>query len=174
MLKGQPQVHDVDLKPGTQMGVLLNSDTRYYYRRGIARNTGGTYRPVMPFASRHGAGVTVDVNGSPVNFPGQGPIESGGRVLVPLRGVLEKMGADVSYDSARREVHAVRRQSEITLPIGSTRATVDGRSVLLDAPARVVNGSTMVPLRFVAEALGAQVNYAPATSTVAIDTGASR
>lgn len=115
--------------------------------------------------------LAVTVNEQPVTFTGQGPVESGGRVLGPLRGGLEKMGAYVSFDSARREVHAVRSQSEITLPLGSRTASVNGRSVLLDTPARVLNGSTMVPLRFVAEALGARVSFEPATRTVAIRTG---
>lgn len=113
----------------------------------------------------------VVVNGNPVMFSGQGPIEHNGRVLVPLRGVLEQLGANVRYDSAAREVHAVKNERHIDLPIGSRMATVDGRSVTLDAPARIVNGSTMVPLRFVAESLGAQVNYNSATDTVAIDSG---
>lgn len=115
----------------------------------------------------------VVVNGNPVMFSGQGPIESQGRVLVPLRGVLEQLGAYVNYDSARREVKATRNQSQIELPIGSRTATVNGRRVTLDVPARIVNGSTMVPLRFVAESLGAQVNYDNATNTVAINSGSS-
>lgn len=122
-----------------------------------------------PALAQGGIGVTV--NRRPVNFTGQGPIQSRGRVLVPLRGVLEKLGAYVTYNSARREVRAVRNQTQIRLPIGGDTAQVDGRPVPLDVPARIVNGSTMVPLRFVAEALGAQVNYEAATSTVAIRTG---
>ncbi len=123
------------------------------------------------FAQTNGLGVTV--NGQPVHFPGQGPVESGGRVLVPLRGVLEQLGAYVSYDSTRQEVRAVRNEEQIVLPIGADTARVDGRAVPLDAPARILNGSTLVPLRFVAEALGARVNYEPATSTVAIRTEGS-
>jgi hypothetical protein len=118
--------------------------------------------------------LAVTVNGQPIMFPGQGPVENGGRVLVPLRGVLEKLGAYVSYDSGRQEVRAVRNESHITLPIGSDTARVNGRTVTLDVPARILNGSTMVPLRFVAESLGARVDYQPQTSTVAIRTGPGR
>ena len=122
----------------------------------------------LPALAQNANGIVVTVNRRPVDFTGQGPIQSGGRVLVPLRGVLEKLGAYVSYDSVRREVRAVRNEAQIRLPIGGTTARVDGRSVPLDAPARIVNGSTMVPLRFVAEALGARVDYEAATGTVAI------
>lgn len=172
VLKGQTQVHDVDLKPGTPLGVRLDRGTRYYHRTG---RSGGTYNGFQTGRTfGRGAGVAVNVNGSPVAFPGQGPIKNGGRVLVPLRGVLEKLGAYVAYDSARREVRAVRNETHIVLPIGSRTARVDGSPVALDAPARIVNGSTMVPLRFVAEALGANVNYEPALRTVAIKTDTGR
>lgn len=169
ILKGQTQVHDVDLKPGTPLGVRLDRGTRYYHRTG--RRNGGTYNGFQTGRTfGRGAGVAVNVNGSRVAFAGQGPIQNGGRVLVPLRGVLEKLGAYVAYDSARREVRAVRNETRIVLPIGSRTARVDGSPVALDAPARIVNGSTMVPLRFVAEALGANVNYEAARRMVVIKT----
>lgn len=110
----------------------------------------------------------VMVNGNPVNFTGQPPVEQSGRVLVPLRGVLEKLGAYVQYDASSKTVTALQNDRKITLPIGSRQATIDGRSVSLDVPATVINGSTMVPLRFVAESLGANVNYDSASNTVAI------
>ncbi len=170
VLKGQSQVHDVDLQPGTPLGVRLNSSTRYYHRTvsGMTTVTDRTLNTGPDFG--RGNGLAVNVNGDQIAFLGQGPVENDGRVLVPLRGVLEKLGAYVSYDSARREVHAVRSETEIVLPIGGSTAQVNGSPVALDAPARLLNGSTMVPLRFVAEALGANVNYEPSTRTVAIRT----
>ena len=165
--QGQSQVHDVDLQPGTNFGVRLDNSTRYYHHTSSGTTTDPLSTPARLRAGqrlgRHRQRAARDV-------PGQGPVESGGRVLVPLRGVLEKMGAYVSYDSARQEVHAVRNEQQIVLPIGRSTARVDDRPVPLDAPARILNGSTMVPLRFVAESLGARVNYEPSTSTVAIRT----
>lgn len=110
----------------------------------------------------------VTVNHQPVDFSGQPPIEQDGRVLVPLRGVLEKLGAYVEYDTAKRTVTAMQGDKHIVLPLDSNQATIDGRPVTLDVPARSINGSTMVPLRFVAESLGARVNYDSASNTVAI------
>ena len=122
-------------------------------------------------AQRGTTQVTVDQ--SPVVFSGQQPVQSGGRILVPLRGVLEKLGAYVGFDSRSQTVTAFRGATRITLPIGGRQALINDRAVTLDAPARVVNGSTLVPLRFVAEALGAQVAYDVNTNTVAIASGAN-
>lgn len=115
----------------------------------------------------------VLVNQQPVQFSGQPPVEQNGRLLIPLRGVLEKMGAFVSYDSQSKTITAYRGATRITLPVGSRQALVNDRAVSLDVPAQVTNGSTLVPLRFVAESLGAQVRYDYANRTVAIETTAA-
>lgn len=117
--------------------------------------------------------VTVRINGDVVRFEGQPPIEERGRVLVPLRGVLEKLGAFVEYDSVRRSVTAIRGRTTILLGIGAIEATVNDRPVALDSPARTVGGSVLVPLRFVAESLGAQVRYDADLRTVLIRTSGS-
>jgi hypothetical protein len=114
---------------------------------------------------------TVTVNSETVDFTGQPPVSQGGRVLVPLRGVLEKLGAYVQYDSAARVITALKGDLNIRLPIGGRQATVNERPVSLDVPAQIVNGSTLVPLRFVAESLGANVEYNPAANAVAITAG---
>jgi hypothetical protein len=121
-------------------------------------------------ASALAQNIAVHVNGDPVYFRDQGPTTRSGRVLVPLRGVLEKMGADVFWNSQSQLVTATRGTNEIRLPIGSRIATVDGREVTLDVPASMINGRTMVPLRFVSESLGAEVAWNGRTQTVMIDT----
>lgn len=115
-------------------------------------------------------GVQVTVDQSPVRFSGQPPVEQGGRILVPLRGVLERLGAFVRYHPGSRTVSAIRDATNIRLRVGSRRAQVDERTVTLDVPAFIVNGSVLVPLRFVSETLGARVTWNVGTRTVAIDT----
>jgi hypothetical protein len=68
-------------------------------------------------------------------------------------------------------VTALKGDLNIRLPIGGRQATVNQRPVSLDVPAQIVNGSTLVPLRFVAESLGANVEYNPAANAVAITSG---
>jgi hypothetical protein len=74
----------------------------------------------------------------------------------------------VRYDEQTKTVTAIRGQTNITLPVGGRRALVGDRAVTLDAPAQISNGSVLVPLRFVAEALGAQVTFDVGTRTIAI------
>ncbi|RYZ74664.1 MAG: copper amine oxidase N-terminal domain-containing protein [Proteobacteria bacterium] len=118
--------------------------------------------------------IRVTVNGDPVTFNGVGPQSVGGRILVPLRGVMEKLGAYVGFDGPSKTVTANRGDVDLTLILGERTARLNGRAVTLDVPAQQVRGSTLVPLRFMGEALGAQVLWDAPSMTVQILTdGAS-
>lgn len=111
------------------------------------------------------ASVSVIVNGQQVSFD-QPPIERAGRVFVPLRGVFERLGASVVY--ANGIINATGNGRNISLRIGSTQATVNGQTQGLDVAPFLVGSRTLVPLRFVAQALGAAVDWNNNTSTVTI------
>jgi len=109
--------------------------------------------------------VTVVVDGQTMTFD-QPPIVRAGRVFVPLRGVFERLGASVVY--ANGQINATGRGRTVSLTIGSTQATIDGQPATLDVAPFLVGDRTLVPLRFIAQALGATVNWDDSTSTVTI------
>ncbi|HLE77492.1 MAG TPA: copper amine oxidase N-terminal domain-containing protein [bacterium] len=115
------------------------------------------------------APVRVFVDGEQVQFD-QPPIVVGSRVLVPLRGIFEKMGAFVEWIPATRTVRAVRATTVVELQIGSPVARVNGSPITMDVPAQIIGGRTLVPLRFISESLGATVQYDAANRTVIITT----
>jgi hypothetical protein len=108
-------------------------------------------------------GVTINGNAVDVQPP---PITQAGRVFVPLRGVFEQLGASVVYDDG--QINATGNGRNISVHIGSTRATVDGQPQTIDVAPFIVGASTFVPLRFISESLGASVDWNDADSTVAI------
>lgn len=103
--------------------------------------------------------IRVTVDGQEVMFPGIGPKYMNGRVLVPVRGVFEHMGATVRWNPASRTVTADDGEKQIRLVINSKTAWVNGERQMIDVPARIISGSTVVPLRFLSEALGASVEW---------------
>ncbi|HEV2284307.1 MAG TPA: copper amine oxidase N-terminal domain-containing protein [bacterium] len=111
--------------------------------------------------------VKVFVDGSPVYFD-QAPVMANGRVLVPLRGVFERLGATVAWDPTSQTVLAQSGTTSVSLRIGLPQAFVNGQAQFLDVPAMLVGGRTLVPLRFVSQALGAGVTWDAASSTVQI------
>ncbi|MBN1629015.1 MAG: copper amine oxidase N-terminal domain-containing protein, partial [Thermoleophilia bacterium] len=116
------------------------------------------------------AAIQVEVNGRPLSFRVP-PMQASGRTMVPLRGIFESLGAQVNWYAPTRTITAMKGATDVQLSIGDPRATVNGQTVLLDVPAMILNGSTMVPLRFISEALGADVKWFEATQTVSITTG---
>ena len=93
-----------------------------------------------------------------------------GRVLVPARAVFEAMGGMVAWDDARREVTVTRGILVVKLIIDSKTATINGLPKDMDVPAAIISERTMIPVRFVAETLGYEVDWDDTNRIVNIKT----
>lgn len=114
--------------------------------------------------------IRVAIGGDLVAFDAM-PVSRNWRVLVPVRAIAESLGYAVQPASDGRVVLA-KEDVQITLRLGETRVEIrTGASVTeqtLDVAAFVENGRTYVPVRFVAEALGKQVDWLSARQLVVI------
>lgn len=99
------------------------------------------------------------------------PVRSSGRILVPMRGVFQWLGAKVVWSEKSRSVSAKKGSRSLAITVGSRNARVDGKTVSLDAPARLIKGRVYVPLRFVGQSLGARVEYRPQDGGILIKSG---
>lgn len=122
-----------------------------------------------------GAGAGAGAPGAPALFvngyrieTSSPPVIVGGRVLVPVRDVAEVLGADVAWDAAARRVTLRHRGTEVQLVIGAAVALVNRTEIPLDVPAAIVSGRTMVPLRLVGHAFGAEVAWDEAARAVQV------
>lgn len=113
------------------------------------------------------AAPTVTVDGRTLEFDVPPRVEQG-TTLVPLRGIFEALGASVAWDGTTQTVTASKGGTQIQLTIGSNTAYKNGTPVTLSVPGKVVGGSTVVPLRFVSEALGASVAWDASTQMITI------
>jgi hypothetical protein len=118
------------------------------------------------------ADVSVIVNGETMSFDAPPQIVQD-RVLVPMRAIFEKLGASVLWDGDTQTVTANKDGVEINLTIGKETASVNYNLVPLDVPAMIVSDRTMVPLRFISESLGSNVDWDAANYQVIIGTGGS-
>lgn len=112
--------------------------------------------------------IRVVVNGEVQTYDTVPYIEAG-RTIVPLRGIFEALGSEVVWDQRTQTVTAFKGETIIQLQIGSKVAQVNSQRVTLDAPARNKNGRTMMPLRFISEAMGAVVEWDAQSRTVFVD-----
>lgn len=111
---------------------------------------------------------SVMVKGSLVKFDTP-PVIKGGRTLIPVRAVIEAFGADVKWDAVEKKVTITKDDKVIVIQIGSNVAYVNGVEVKLDVESETVNGRTIVPLRFIGENLGVNVNWDSETETIEIE-----
>lgn len=111
--------------------------------------------------------VKVTIDGQLQSYE-QPPVIIGGRTMVPMRAIFEALGAKVTWDNATRTVTATKGHTEVKLTIDSDIIHKDGTTMKMDAKALIVNSRTMVPVRFVANAMGALVEWDPKTYTVII------
>lgn len=111
--------------------------------------------------------IAVNLNGSYLKFDVP-PVLMNDRTMVPFRAIFEALGCTVDWDDATQTAIGTRNGKEIRLTLGADEAKVDGQKTKLDAPAALINDRTLVPLRFVSEALGADVVWEDATQTVYI------
>jgi acyl-CoA thioesterase-1 len=112
--------------------------------------------------------IKVIINGRGIDFVDQNPQVINGRTLVPMRKIFEELGAAISWDDATKTVTAIKGDIVIQLTIGNKKVNVNGVDQVLDVPGTIVNGRTMVPLRFVSEGLKSKVDWDSRTRTVVI------
>ena len=91
-----------------------------------------------------------------------------GRTMVPLRFVGEAFGAGFTYDPVFKIIDINFGSDKIKMQIGKDVAFVNGKEIKLDVAPYIVNGRTLVPIRFISETFGAEVIWDSTTKTVTI------
>lgn len=111
--------------------------------------------------------IKITVNGQNLVMDVQ-PVVISERTFVPLRAIFEALGASVNWEPQSKRITGVRGNTTIILHVGQNIASISGRAVSLDVPPIVLGERTLVPIRFVSENLGAQVNWDAANRIINI------
>lgn len=112
--------------------------------------------------------INVSLNGTIVNFPNQKPVVVEGRTLIPLRGVFDNMGYSIGWNGNTKTVTLKKDNETIVINIGENKYYLNGNAHTIDVPAQIINGSTMLPLRAIADATGADVLWDAKTKIATI------
>ncbi|MCH5187903.1 MAG: hypothetical protein J1F63_05825 [Oscillospiraceae bacterium] len=111
--------------------------------------------------------ISVTVDGSSISFDVPPKIIDG-TTMLPVRLALEPLGAEFAWNERSQAVTIRANGKNIVLTIGAESALVDGVSKPLMKPAMIIDGRTLIPIRFVAEELGYGVDWDSNTRTVII------
>lgn len=89
------------------------------------------------------------------------PIIKKGRTFLPARYVVESLGGTVIWNEKEKKISAILGKRNVEMLLNSDLSLVDGAPKVIDVPPFVEKGRTLVPFRFLSEALGCEVNWDP-------------
>ncbi|MFD0694955.1 stalk domain-containing protein [Paenibacillus sp. GCM10027628] len=102
--------------------------------------------------------ITVFVDGQQLNFE-VSPVIQDGTTLVPMRAVFEKLGLKVEWNASAKTITGTKDGLSIQMQIGNKEVSVNGKIISLEVAPNIIEGSTLVPLRFVGEASGNEIAW---------------
>ena len=137
----------------------------YDYRKSVDDNQ--LYLVKLAPDSHLGIRVLVNNHPIPTEVP---PIIKEGTMLLPFRAIAEAMGATVDWQADTHTVTLTKGEQIVKLQIGEKSASVNGSMAALEVPAEIINGHTLVPLRFIGESLNAHVTWDEPSKTARLTT----
>lgn len=113
--------------------------------------------------------ITVVLDGEALVFD-VSPRNIDGRIMVPMRTIFETLGADVEWDDETGTITASKDGVYVISVVGDPSMKVGSNTIIMDIAPMIVEGRTLVPIRFVAEAFGIDIDWDEARHEVYIST----
>gem|GEM_PF-1284838 len=152
------------------MGKANNKIRRALYKAGLMGMLASLCFLLVsaPWTSEAADKARIIVNGEQLQVQID-PVYADNRLLVPMRAIFEALSAEVEWDGQAKVVTAEKGERRLIIEIGQNYARLGSQQLRLETPAQLVNQTTMVPLRFVSEALGAEVMWNTESKTAIIN-----
>ncbi|MCP3778596.1 MULTISPECIES: copper amine oxidase N-terminal domain-containing protein [Paenibacillus] len=145
------------------------TDAVYMQEEAVLANVSDldSYKKLGEFSKKAGrpSGMKLFVNGEEYDAK---PINRNGTTLVPFRTASEALDAKVSWDPKEKAVTVTRNGVSVKLFVNSPKAYINGQPYSIEQPASIVDGTTMVPVRVIGEALGTNVKWEPESQSVVV------
>lgn len=102
--------------------------------------------------------IKIQIDGEYVNV-NPSPIIVDDRILVPIRAISEILGANVSFNDVKQQINIILDDTTINLFVGNHMAIVNEHEILLDVYTQIIDGSTFMPLRVIADGVGINIGF---------------
>lgn len=160
ILKSIGVVNATNLDGGASSGLYFRGSYLTKPGRNISNAIVVTRKKTTPLRlSLNGKELLLDVD----------PYIKNQRTMVPLRAMMEAMGAKITLDPEPLVIHVEKSGLKLDFKIGSDKVTINGRDKLLGLPVELRNGRTFVPVRFLVELLGGSVDMEPVHNRVELN-----
>lgn len=107
----------------------------------------------------------ISISGSSASYDG---VAVSGRVLIPVKAIESFNGIKMNWNSTTKQLKLQKGDSTVLLTTGKNVALINNKSVSLDVPVTIINGRTLVPIRFISEALNYNVELNPSAKLITI------
>lgn len=162
---------ELDVLAEVQVRQGKKAEAKATMQARLAKNpaTKAAYEALISLEAESGEQQDLDtyVAGKKVSFDVRPKVKEG-RTLMPIRALVEALGAEVTWDAETRTVTILKGETTIELQIGSSVALVNGVEVALEVPASIEADRTLIPARFVSEGLGLYVSWLAENRTILI------
>ena len=111
--------------------------------------------------------IRIEIDGKPLVLE-VAPVIEEGRTLVPFRAIFEALGLKIDWVSEGRIATAYNADMNVSVKIDAAYGNINGELIQLDTPGKIVDGRTLVPLRFISEAFGNTVTWNPEMRLISI------
>ncbi len=159
--KGLGLYQAMNLDGGASSGLIYKDQTIHAPGRLLSNAIVVTTKPVPPNT------VSVRLDGEFIETQ-PNPVTINGRTMLPFRTIFTALKAEVDWNEAEWSAIGIKGSTTIKLPIGEAYAYVNNRRIALDVASVIIEGRSFVPVRFVAESLGARVEWDEENSIVDI------
>ena len=96
-----------------------------------------------------------------------------GRTMVPMRVIFQELGATINWDEPTKAITATKNGLAVRTVVGEMEIEVNGNRIAMDVAPTIVDGRTLVPVRFISEVFGADVTWDEHSRIVYITTDAT-
>ncbi|WP_410511205.1 stalk domain-containing protein [Paenibacillus sp. BR2-3] len=148
-------------KPYLVTIILLASPLTFGWNQGEA--AGADQKEIVLRAGN----PSVKVNGTEIVLA-TAPKLIGNSIYVPIRFIGTQLGAEVQWLQQEKSVKYQTPEVNIQLWMNQKKAVVNGKEIMLETPPLNVQGTSMVPLRFVSENLGTTISFDSTTKEVTL------
>jgi hypothetical protein len=157
--------------------IRINADIVPYWNSKDAEiviNSNGGLVKIIVKAGKVGKLVKLQLNSKQAFIDGKetqmdvAPMLVSGNTMVPLRFIGEALSATIDWDGNEKKVTYKLGKQEVIVWIGKKEALVNGSQMTMVTAPVIISGKTLVPLRFIGEALGASVEWVASTKSILI------
>lgn len=120
----------------------------------------------------HAKEIKLEINGKEFKDPNMPAVSIDGRTMLPMRGICQELGCEVTWNSKASEAYAVKDNHTVVFAVNKKTGYKDGQAFAMDVPPMIINDRTMLPVRALADALDVDIKWEETTRTVRIGKGA--